>query len=221
MTAAGWTRDHPAPEARTKTRARLGIPEDALVVGLVGTLVWTESVGYVYGAELARAVRRTKRTDIVVGIVGDGSGRQHLEAIAGDESGSRIVLPGRVPEAEVPSYLAAFDLASLFQSVDGVGSFRYSTKLSEYLAAELPVITAQIPAAYDLDEGFFWRLPGPAPWSDTYVGALVDLFESLTHEDVASHRRCVTQTVVGSFQRHAQQRRMQAFIEDLLSSPGT
>ena len=183
--------------------------------------MWTESVGYVYGAELARAVRRTKRADIVACIVGDGSGRQRLEAIAGDELGGRIVLPGRVPAAEVPSYLAGFDIASLSQSVDGVGSFRYSTKLSEYLAAGLPIITTQIPAAYDLDEGFFWRLPGSAPWSDAYVGALVDLFESLTHEDVASHRRCVTQTVVGSFQRHAQQRRMQAFIEDLLSSPGT
>ena len=42
-------------------------------------------------------------------------------------------------------FLAAFDLASLPQSVDRVGSFRYSTKLSEYLAAGLPIVTSQIP----------------------------------------------------------------------------
>ena len=50
----------------------------------------------------------------------------------------------------MPNHLAAFDLASLPQSVDGVGSFRYTTKLSEYLAAGLPIVTGQIPAAYDL-----------------------------------------------------------------------
>ena len=54
---------------------------------------------------------------------------------------------------EVVDYLAAFDLASLPQSVDRVGSFRYSTKLCEYLAVGLPIITGQIPAAYDLDAG--------------------------------------------------------------------
>jgi hypothetical protein len=49
-------------------------------------------------------------------------------------------------------------------SVDQVGSFRYTTKLSKYLAFGLPVITGQIPLAYDLDDGWIWRLAGDAPW---------------------------------------------------------
>src|ERR1700730_613283 len=49
MTAAGWSREHPPKAARDQTRRLLDIPGGALVVGLVGSLVWTESVGYVYG----------------------------------------------------------------------------------------------------------------------------------------------------------------------------
>ena len=60
------------------------------------------------------------------------------------------------------------DVASLPQSVDGVGSFRYTTKLSEYLAARLPVVTGEIPLAFDLDDGWMWRLPGDAPWEERY-----------------------------------------------------
>ena len=60
----------------------------------------------------------------------------------------------------MPDYLCAFDVGSLSQSVDPVGSFRYTTKLSEYLAVGLPVITGEAPVAYDLDEGYLWRVPG-------------------------------------------------------------
>jgi hypothetical protein len=117
----------------------------------------------------------------------------------------------------VPDYLAAFDLASLSQSVDRVGSFRYTTKLSEYLAAELPVITGEIPAAYDLDEGCFWRLPGSAPWSATYVDALAELLEGLTAEEVAEHRQAVLRRRAEPFDKLAQQQRMSKFVEDILA----
>ena len=59
--------------------------------------------------------------------------------------------------------MAAFDVGALPQSTDGVGSFRYTTKLSEYAAARLPVITSRIPAAYDLGCEWMWRLPGRGP----------------------------------------------------------
>jgi hypothetical protein len=218
MTAPGWTRSRPSPGGREEVRRRLGIPAETLVVGLTGALHLVDRVGYVYGAELIEAVRRLKRGDVVACIVGDGSGLERLREMAGDDLGRRVLLPGRVAAEDVPDYLAAFDLASLSQSVDHVGSFRYTTKLSEYLAAELPIISAENPVAYDLDAECFWRLPGAAPWSSTYIDALVELLEGLTPEELQRRRAAVSSRHGDTFDESTQRRRMSAFIADLLES---
>jgi len=218
MTAPGWTRGHAAGGARERIRSRLGIPADALVIGLAGSLNWRARVGYAYGAELVLGMRRVKRPDVVACIVGDGPGRERLAEMAGQDLGTRILMPGRVDPAEVADYLAAFDVASLPQSVDGVGSFRYTTKLSEYLAAELPMITGQIPAAYDLAGDCCWRLPGDSPWSSTYVDALGELLEGLTQGAIAERREAIRRRPGDPFDQLAQQRRTSEFVSDILAS---
>jgi hypothetical protein len=217
ITAPGWARHTRSSAGRDEVRRRLGIPTGACVVGLVGTLQWTPRLRYTYGAELAEAVTRLTRDDIVVCIVGDGPGRERLEEIAGQHLGTRILLPGRVAAAEVPDYLAAFDLASLSQSVDGVGSYRYTIKLSEYLAAGLPVITTQVPASYDLDEGCFWRVPGDAPWSPDHVAALATLLEGLSAGAIEQRRAAVARRRTDPFDPASQQRRVGEFIGDILA----
>lgn len=217
MTAAGWTRGEAAQGAREQVRARLGIPQDALVVGLTGSVHYSRRRNYTYGRELVQAVRGSERRDVVACIVGDGGGLQGLRDLAGDDLGVRVFLPGRVPAEEVPDYLAAFDMASLSQSTDAVGSFRYTTKLSEYLAAGLPVITGETPLAYDLDEGYMWRLPGDAPWSADYVQALTRLLAGITRADVERRRRAGLNRREEPFDVAAQQRRMQGFVQDLLA----
>ncbi len=213
MTAAGWA-PQSAPSVRgPEIRRELNIPTDCLVVGIAGSLTWTPRASYCYGYELVRAAAFTKRQDIRFLIVGEGSGRAELERFPDP----RIILNGFVSRETLPDYLAAMNLASLPQSCDGVGSFRYTTKLSEYLAAGLPVVTGQIPAAYDLDSGWAWRLPGDAPWDEQYIRALANLLDSLTPEQLAQRRACVP-NAPPEFDRDTQIARVTAFLNDLLNS---
>jgi glycosyltransferase involved in cell wall biosynthesis len=216
VTAAGWTRNSPKLDARSSIRSRLNISPDAVVFGIVGSLNWREQTGYAYGAELVRAIRLTDRADILVCIVGDGSGRARLESMAGAELGKRVIFTGSVPPSEVSNYLSAFDVASLPQSIDKVGAFRYSTKLSEYLAAELPIVTGRSPAAYDLDEGWARRIPGEKPNSPEYVRALASLMNDLTKDKVAAWGHAVTGWGDHLFDRDSQRKRVCALIRDIL-----
>ena len=180
-----------------------------------GSLDWSSRVSYCYGLELVRALTRSRRADIRVVVIGDGSGLERLRRVAGDEAGRRVILPGRLESAAIPGYLAAMDVASLPQSVDGVGSFRYTTKLSEYLAARLPVVTGEIPLAFDLDDGWMWRLPGDAPWEERYVAALTRLMDTIAADDVAERRGRVPADLP-LFDGTRQRREAAAFISAIL-----
>lgn len=220
ITAPGWApysrslQDQAA--SRIRIRRELGIAAEDLVFGLVGSLAWTKRVGYCYGLELVRASERTSRPDLKVLIIGDGAGRNRLEETAGGRLGNRLILSGRVPRDQVPDYLAAMDVASLPQSVDQVGSFRYTTKLSEYLAARLPLVTGQIPLAYDLGDSWLWRLPGKAPWDDRYINALASLMDRLTPTELKIKQAAVPRNLP-EFDRDSQIRRVTAWITDLLN----
>ncbi len=219
MTAAGFAR-HPKVELDAPAvRERLGVRPDALVLGLVGALPWNDRRGYCYGLELVRAVRRVRRDDVAVVVVGDGSGLERLRAEAGGDLGRRVFLPGRIPHELVASYLAAMDVGSLPQSVDQVGALRYTTKISEYVGARLPIVTGRLPVAYDLAEAWSWRLPGEAPWTDTYVDALAAFMERLDAEEVRARREAVPAALV-DFDRVDQRRRTGAFIAEVLDDLG-
>jgi glycosyltransferase involved in cell wall biosynthesis len=220
MTAPGWAPYSPSSEqqaaSRIKVRKELGIAANDLVFGLIGSLAWTKRVGYCYGLELVRALERTGRPNLKVVIVGDGTGRTQLEQAAGKRLGTSVILTGRVPRDQVPDYLAAMDVASLPQSVDQIGSFRYTTKLSEYLAAGLPMVTGQIPLAYDLGDSWLWRLPGKAPWDPAYVRALASLMDALGPAELKLKQSAVPGTLP-EFDRDSQIRRVTAWITDLLN----
>jgi hypothetical protein len=217
MTAPGWAPHPPADaHARSRVRAALGIGDDDLVFGIAGSLHWNAPRGYCYGAELVRAVQRTDRPDVRVLIVGDGSGRAELERLAGRDLGGRVLLTGRVPREEIPSHLAAMDVGSLPQSVDRLGALRYTTKLSEYLGAGLPVVTGRLPLAYDLDDGWLWRLPGASPWDPAYIAALTTLMATLGTTDIRARAQAVPRADP-QFDRARQQARTAAFLRDVVA----
>jgi glycosyltransferase involved in cell wall biosynthesis len=217
MTATGWAPftlpSEQRAEARARVRRSLGIDENALVFGLVGSLDWNPRVGYCYGWELVQAAGRAgSRSDICVLVAGDGDGLAELKAAAARLK-ARVVFPGRIPRAQVPEFLAAMDVASLPQTVDQVGSFRYTTKLSEYLAAGLPVITSRIPLSYDLNTGWLWRLPGATPWGEEFISSLAGLMRTIHVDDLVRKRSALPPHV---FDKAAQVDRVTQFIEDLL-----
>jgi hypothetical protein len=219
MTAAGWGPQLDASDranARTRLRSRLGISDDTIVFGLVGSLVWNRRLEYCYGLELVKAILRLQPSRrIAVVIAGGGCGLDRLREIAGNRLSKDVFLLGQIPASAVADHLAAFDIASLPQSVDGVGSFRYTTKLSEYLSAQLPVVTGTVPMAYDLDGGWLWRLAGPTPWSEQYVGRLSELMKSVAPQEI-SEKRTMIPAQATEFDRDRQIRRVTDFIRDIL-----
>jgi hypothetical protein len=200
-------------------RAKWGIPADSIVVGLIGSLEWNHRREWCYGLDLVTAIRRVSRGDLCVLVVGDGSGLQRLKETAGDLLGKKIFLPGSVPLEMVMPALSAMDIASLPQSVDGVGSFRYTTKLPEYAAARLPVITNQVPVAYDIGQSWTWRLTGDAPWDEAYLSDLALLLSSLDRDSIAVKRNAIPD-LQSIFDRDAQIARVADFVNDIRTKHG-
>jgi glycosyltransferase involved in cell wall biosynthesis len=217
VTAPGWSRAEARDGARRRTRADLGISDETIVFGIAGSLRWSSRNGYAYGAELIRALREIGRRDLAVVIVGDGSGKARLQEMAGADLDARVKFVGRVPAQAVPDYLAAFDVASLPQSRDQVGVFRYSTKLPEYLAAHLPIVTARLPVAYDVAAKWSWRLPGQAPWAPEYVHALTDLMATVTWPAIEARRPPAGDPAEGLFSMPCQQQRVVSLLREILA----
>jgi len=219
ITIPGWAPFERTPEQsaedRRRIRQQLGIADESVVFGLVGSLSWSNRYQYCYGAELVRAIRRSQGGASVI-IVGDGSGLAKLREIAGAALGRKVHLPGRVPREQVPSWLAALDIGSIPQSVDEVGSFRYTTKLSEYMAARLPFITNQIPMSYDLDQCNLWRLPGKSPWDPVFLDALVSLMDRVVLSDVFARRQTIA--AAQHFERTSQVNRVTEFFREVIGA---
>jgi hypothetical protein len=223
MTAAGWAPHDYSPshlaESRVRVRRSLGISPDAIVFGLAGSLIWAPRWKYCYGLDLVQAAVRTSNSAVAVLVVGNGDGLDELKKAAGSKLGRTVFLPGRVPRERVSEYLAAMDIGSLPQSVDELGSFRYTTKLPEYISAHLPIVANQIPAAYDLDQGHIWRLPGQAPWDPCFIASLVELMNKISPSDVQQKRAAIPADPP-EFDRERQIARTTSFLQDILEELG-
>ena len=103
------------------------------VVGFVGALA--EWVDYDLLAALAR---RGPDWDLV--LVGPGAAPDHLARLP------NVRLLGPRPYADVPRYLAAFDVALVPFRQDAVTAAADPIKVYEYLAAGLPVVATTLPA---------------------------------------------------------------------------
>ena len=154
-------------------RARLGIGGGP-VIGFIGSFKPWHGVDFLFDAFAGLA---PERPDMRLVAVGDGPDLPALRtrAAAPDLAG-RVILPGRVPHADIPAWLAAMDItvAPYIAQPD----FYFSPlKIVESLAAGRPVIAPRIGQIADLiDDGETGLLypPGNAASCRQKLRALID-----------------------------------------------
>ncbi len=120
------------PEA---ARARVGLPLDGRVIVCVSRLSHEKGVDV-----LIEAMRHVKTENARLVLVGDGPAEAALraQAIAGGV-GDRIVFAGARPHDEVPTWIAAGDVAALSSRKEG-----YPNALVEYLACGRPAVATRV-----------------------------------------------------------------------------
>lgn len=124
---------------RDEIRSQLGLTDEP-VVGFVGTLKpWHDVATLVHAMELVR--RRDPPPHLL--IVGDGPERARLEELTRSLGFSdAVTFTGEVPHAGVAAHLKAFDVAVIPYGAED--DYFSPLKLFEYLAAELPVVAADV-----------------------------------------------------------------------------
>ena len=201
---------------RAAARADFGLPADHLVCGVVGSLQWTPRQRYCYGLELVEMMKYLERTDVSVLIVGDGTGRARLESRVPPSLRDRVVCTGRVPERDVVRALNAMDVGFITQTLDGLGSYRLTTKLPEYLATGLPVAMSPIPGLYDYAADCGWALPPLHPTTDAFHRGCAALVDGLTPDAVSKAAAAARSVAEERFDYEVLKPRFQAFLSDLL-----
>jgi glycosyltransferase involved in cell wall biosynthesis len=123
-------------------------PTDPLVIGMVGSVVWSPVRKSCYGWELVEIVKQLQGSidRPVRGImVGDGSGLPRLKERCQELGIEGLVeFAGRVPYAGLPGWLHRMDICLSTQTNDVVGWVRTTGKLPLYLAAGRFVLASRV-----------------------------------------------------------------------------
>lgn len=172
-------------------RRSLGLSRDHLIVGWVGTFHGFHGLDLLIQAFLNLSPDYPTARLVVVG---DGQERPRLlELIATAQATELILMPGAVPQHEVPGYIAAMDVCAIVDP--GRRGFHYSPlKLQEYLACGRAVVVPQTgQMARDLEHERHALLipPGDSGALELAIRRLFDdpaLRDTLGHEGAAKTR---------------------------------
>jgi len=167
------------PVEATALKTELGL-ENNLVVGLVGTMIWSERHQMCYGWDIVEALGLLKDVPVKALLVGDGDGRPILENRA-QELGiaDRVVFTGRVPYDDLSRYLSAMDVCISTQSNDLVGMVRTTGKLPLYLAYGKYVVATDVGEAKKVLPGVGCLLTYTSVRDDTHPSRLASQLRKL------------------------------------------
>jgi glycosyltransferase involved in cell wall biosynthesis len=121
-------------------RARYGL-ESNVVVGFSGTFGAWHGIPTLAAAIL---LVLAARPDVRWLVIGDGPLRSTLDDAVQDDQ--RVIRPGMLPHAEMPTHLAACDIlvSPHGRQADGGEFFGSPTKLYEYMAAGRPIVASRV-----------------------------------------------------------------------------
>jgi starch synthase len=148
-----WHRDSPALAA---LRARYGIPDEAPVIGFVGSFRPWHGAGDAIRA--FRIVRQSLPGARLL-LVGEGPERGDLESEATTEADQGVIFTGAVPYVDVPAHIALCDVMvapfapSEHAPLRHFGFYWSPLKVFEAMAMAAPIVTTAIPPLTEIIEG--------------------------------------------------------------------
>lgn len=150
-------------------RAELGIPADAVVVGLTSTFYGYEGIDTLIEAV---GLLRDRAAPVRLLLVGDGPERQALERLTAELGlGAQVVFTGRVPPDRVRHYHSVIDIFAVPRRADRVCRLVPPLKPIEAMAGQIPVVASDVKALREaIEPGMTGELTvteNPVAWADS------------------------------------------------------
>jgi len=205
----------PNRDRATLRRQALGIPADQLLLGVVGTIHWSQRQQYAYGLELINALAGTTRGHGIV--VGGGSGIDYLKRQAQSLGiAQRVTFTGHLDGPELLQTIQMLDIGLVTQTPECLGLTRLTGKLAEYLACGIPVAMTASPGFFDLVGTAGWPLPLHHPTSAAVARRLTRLIDGVTPDELEAKRHAARLAAETSFNPSENAKRLEALLDNLI-----
>jgi glycosyltransferase involved in cell wall biosynthesis len=149
-------------------KARVGLPEDRLIVGMVANLKKIKGIDYLLQAAKIMANKRTEVSFIIIG--GEYEERRYLNLRDEMKLEDRCSFLGI--KEEIVDYLNAFDVAVNASLVEG-----FSNSILEYMACGLPVVATEVGGSAEAVVDGQTGLLVPAADSESLAAAMEKLLD--------------------------------------------
>jgi glycosyltransferase involved in cell wall biosynthesis len=165
-------------------RDRLGVDKERVVMFL-GTPRAYKGV-----LDLAAAVARIGRSDVVLALVGTDPDSETARAVMAQHPGARLI--GRVPIAQVPAYLAAAHVVVVPQRDSSDTRGQVPAKLFDAMALGRPIVSTRVSMIPEILEGCGLLVePGDVAGLAAAIARLLDRPEEARALGEAARRRAV------------------------------